>query len=461
MRVRIGPNAGPQTKAYASSATITIYGGAAGGGKSWLTLFRFGIHARRYTGYFGVIFRRTMPQVLSGGGLWEESMGLYPVLGARANHGMHQWRFSESRSLVQMRGLQHAADVVDYQGSQFAEVGFEELTHFDESQFWYMISRLRTTCGMKARVLATCNPDPDSWVRKLIDWWICPTTGLAVPERAGAKRYFVRDGDALVWGESAEQIRDENPHLSARAPQSLRFIPAMLSDNPQGDPDYRSKLEALPLVQREQLLGGNWNVRATSGSYFRRSYFEVIDHVAGRVVRRVRGWDLAATEASKDAPDPDWTVGVLVAQLDTGRWLIEHVERMRGSPGKVEEAMRRIAQQDGPGVLQAFWQDPAQAGKSQASHVAVRVLAGFRASFRVASRDKQTYAGPVSSLAEHGGIAIKRGAWNDAFFSVLEGFPTAKHDDDVDALSRAAIELLPGEAQLTPGVDDSIPRMRM
>lgn len=455
--VEIGPNDGPQGEAFASTADITIYGGGAGGGKSWLTLFRFAVHADRYKGYFGVIFRRTMPMVLAGGGLWEESMGLYPVWGARSNSSAHQWRFTRTDSLVQFRGLQHADDVQDWQGAQLAEFAFEELTQFLESQFWYLFSRLRTKCGMKARAFGTCNPDPDSWVRKLIDWWIGPD-GLPIPERAGKKRYFVRDGDQIIWGDTPEEVRERVPHVDS-PPQTLRFIPALLADNPQGDPNYRAKLLALPKVERERLLGGNWNARAIAGSYFKRSYFEVIDRWLGRVIRRVRAWDLASTEPHEGNKDPDWTVGVLLAELDDGRWLIEHVERMRESPGKVEAALRRVASQDGIETLVAFWRDPAQAGKFQEERL-ISLLAGYHVKFVPATRDVATYAGPVSSQAEHGRILVKRGPWNETFLSVLEGFPEAAKDDDVAALARASIELFPDEISYDSSYDTYLPSLR-
>jgi predicted phage terminase large subunit-like protein len=440
LEVVIGPNPGPQSKAFASTATITVYGGQAGGGKTWLTMLRFAVHADQYPGYAAIIFRREMPMVTQGGGLWEESMGLYPIWGAKPNTANFSWRFPR-RSLIQFRGLQHEKDVLNYQGAQLAEFCLEEATHFEESQFWYLFSRLRTKCGMKARCMLTCNPDPDSWVRKLIDWWIGPD-GLSIPERAGAKRYFLRDGDTFLWGDSASEVRALAPHLT-QEPISIRFIPAALSDNPQGDPNYRDKLEALPRIERERLLGGNWNVRPVAGSYFRRSYFEIINVLPSQVKRKVRAWDLAGTEPSATNKDPDWTVGVLLLELHDGRYVVDHVERIRTTPGKVDAALMAIAAQDGLSTIQAFWQDPAQAGKAQRDYI-VKLLRGFRVRFVVASEDKETYAGPVSSDAENGKILIRAGAWNEPFLSVLEGFPVGKKKDDVDALSRAHIELTRG-----------------
>lgn len=433
--VEIGPNRGPQSSYVASAADITIFGGSAGPGKSWATLFRMAVHADQYPGYYGVIFRRESTQITGGGGLWEESTKMFPIWGAKPRHSPNlDWRFP-NRSMIEFRHLQHAGDEVAHHGKQYAEVAFDELTTFLEQQFWYLLSRLRSTCGFRPCAVATCNPDSDSWVRQLIDWWI-GADGLALDERAGKKRYFVRDGNTLVWGDSQAECRARAPHIDMR-PMSLRFIPARLSDNPRGDPTYADRLKALPQVERERLLGGNWNVRAVAGSYFKRHYFPVVEAVPGQVVARVRGWDLAATEPSATNPDPDWTVGVKLALLADGRYVVEHVVRERVSPGKVERLLRVTAEQDGIGCVQAYWEDPAQAGKVQ-KHGIVQLLSGFRVLFERAAEDKETYAGPPSSDAEHGKFLMVRGPWNDAFLGVLEGFPAKNaKKDDVDALSRA------------------------
>lgn len=443
----IGPNPGPQTRYVQSKADITIFGGSAGPGKSWATLFRMAVHADQNPGYFGVIFRRKSTEITGGGGLWEEALKLFPIWGAKhRGHPNLDWRWP-NRSMVEFRHLQHAGDEIDHHGKQYAEVAFDELTTFLEQQFWYLVSRLRSTSGFKPCMVATCNPDSDSWVRVLIDWWIGPD-GLAIPARAGVKRYFIRDGNTLVWGDTPAECRAAAPHIDMK-PMSLRFIPATLKDNPKGDATYEERLKSLPLVERERLLGGNWNVRAVAGSYFKRSYFEIVDRIPGHVVKRVRGWDLAGTEPSSTNKDPDWTVGILLAQLDDGRYVIEHAERIRRSPAGVDKALLAMAQQDGLKTVQALWQDPAQAGKAQREYI-VNLLRGWRTRFVVASEDKETYAGPVSSDAENGKILMLRGSWNDAVLSVLEGFPDGRKKDDVDALSRAHRELAKPVNEIRP-----------
>jgi predicted phage terminase large subunit-like protein len=215
-------------------------------------------------------------------------------------------------------------------------------------------------------------------------------------------------------------------------------VAARLSDNPKGDPTYEDKLRLLPRVERERLLGGNWNIRPAAGLYFRRHMFDVLERrpYDDQVLRRIRAWDKAATEPSTNNPDPDWTVGVLLAELRSGGWVIEHVERLRGAPAKVEAAIRGTAQSDGIATEVVCWQDPGQAGVVDIDRMR-HVLQGFQFSAIRASKDKITYAGVWQSQAEGRRISIVRGPWLESVLSTLESFPDGKHDDDVDAISLA------------------------
>ena len=84
------------------------------------------------------------------------------------------------------------ASVYDWQGAQITLICFDELTHFSAHQFFYMVSRNRSTCGVRPYIRATCNPDADSWVADLLAWWIDQETGLPIRERAGVVRYYIR-----------------------------------------------------------------------------------------------------------------------------------------------------------------------------------------------------------------------------------------------------------------------------
>ena len=101
---------------------------------------------------------------------------------------------------------------------------------------------------------------------------------------------------------------------------------------------------------------------------------------------------------------------------------------------------RNTAEQDGNRVHIGFGQDPGQAGKSQALHLG-RALSGFTVTAAPESGDKLTRFGPFSSQCRAGNVKIRRGAWNEELFRVLEGFPDLAHDDEVDACS-GALEML-------------------
>lgn len=434
--VEIRPNPGPQEQYLSTAADIAFYGGAAGSGKTFATVLDPLRHVHR-KGFTAVVLRRTSDRLQGGGSVWEESQGIYPAMGgvSRASPRL-EWRWP-SGAMLELSHLQYDKDVHSHQSKQYAGIYFEEVCEFTAHQFWYLLSRNRSTCGIRPYIRGTCNPDPDSFVRGMIDWWIGPD-GLPIPERSGVIRWFVRDGDDLRWFGSEADAREAFPD---RGPLSFTFISARLSDNPKGDPTYRDKLLNMPRIERERLFGGNWDIRAQAGDYFKRSWFDVIDRderILDSVTRWVRGWDLAATEPSESNADPDWTVGAKVGKLPDGCYVIAHVERLRGGPGAVEAAIKRIAKQDGPNCTQAFWQDPGQAGKAQVPALRRLVASvGGTSDFAVATKDKVGFAKVWSPKVERGEFFVVRGPWNDAFFNEAEGFPTAKHDDQVDAVSRA------------------------
>ena len=65
---KIKPQKDPQTNFLSTSADIDIYGGAAGGGKTFSLLMEPLRHLNNAL-FRGVIFRRTSPQIRNVGGL--------------------------------------------------------------------------------------------------------------------------------------------------------------------------------------------------------------------------------------------------------------------------------------------------------------------------------------------------------------------------------------------------------
>src|SRR6266481_1729355 len=162
-RATISGQPGPQTAFLRSEADICIYGGAAGGGKTVGLILEPLRHVSRVANFAAVFFRRTTPQITNPGALWDESLNFYPRLGGTPHLGVHEWRWPRA-SKIKFSHLQFETTVHDWQGAQIALICFDELTHFTAYQFFYMVSRNRSTCGVRPYIRATCNPDADSWV---------------------------------------------------------------------------------------------------------------------------------------------------------------------------------------------------------------------------------------------------------------------------------------------------------
>ncbi|OAN76746.1 terminase [Sulfitobacter sp. EhC04] len=436
----IRPQPGPQENFLSSPADIAIYGGGAGGGKTWALL----LEPLRHTanrGFGAVFFRRSTVQVRNEGGLWDESEKLYSVIGAAPRSHNLQWRFP-SGATVSFAHLEYDKTVLDWQGSQIPLIGFDELTHFSEKQFWYMVSRNRSMCGVRPYIRATCNPDADSWVARFIAWWINQDTGLPIPERAGVIRWFVRVGDVISWADHPDELAhhkmpDANGQIIPIPPKSVTFIPAKLTDNAalmEADPSYMASLMSLPTVERERLMGGNWKIRPAAGLYFNRRWVTVVD-AAPADIQWVRGWDLASTPKT-EGNDPDATSGTKVGKTPDGRYFVGDNTSDHLGPAGVEKLLKNTAIDDGKEVQIDLPQDPGQAGKAQIATL-VKLLAGFNVRSSTETGSKITRFNGFSAQAEAGNVFVVRGAWNERWFSSLEGFPEAEHDDDVDSTSRA------------------------
>jgi len=173
---KIAAQAGPQTAFLRSGADLCIYGGAAGGGKTAGLILEPLRHVGRLANFTAVFFRRTMPQITNPGALWDESLNFYPRLGGTPHLRLREWRWPRSGK-IKFSHLQFETTVYDWQGAQITLLCFDELTHFSAHQFFYMVSRNRSTCGVRPYIRATCNPDADSWVADFLSWWIDPESG--------------------------------------------------------------------------------------------------------------------------------------------------------------------------------------------------------------------------------------------------------------------------------------------
>lgn len=385
------------------------------------------------------------------GGMWDEAARVYPMVGAKANQNDLDWTFPGG-ARVSFRHLQYETTKQIYQGAQIVLLAFDQLEHFTESQFMYMLSRNRSTSGIRPYVRATCNPDAGSWLRRFVDWWIAPD-GYADMDKAGVLRWFTRDGDKVIWADRPDAFG------TGITPKSVTYIPASVYDNKilmQADPGYLANLQALNLLDRERLLGdprrgGNWNILPAAGKVFNRSWFEIVE-AAPAGGAECRFWDMAATVKENAGDDPDYTASVHMRRVDGVYYIIDVTEERLG-PAAVDRAMLNTSKQDAGtarknGARYAVrWEiEPGSAGIRENRRM-VRMLAGLDARGRKAAGEKLVRAKPLAAQAEAGNVKIVAGPWVESFLTHMHNQPDWPHDDVMDAASGAFAELA-GDMQM-------------
>ncbi len=241
-------NEGPQTDFLSSSEREVLYGGAAGGGKSYAMLAD-PLHGLNNANFSGLLVRHTTEELRE---LIQKSQELYPraIPGIKWSERKSQW-ISPRGGRLWMSYLDKDMDVTRYQGQAFNWIGFDELTQWSSPYAWdYMRSRLRSAYSKELGLYmrATTNPGGagHQWVKKM---FIDPS-----PYNKSFWATNIETGDTITFPKGHTK---EGEPLFKR-----RFIPASLFDNPylsEGG-DYEAMLLSLPEHQRKQLLDGNWDV---------------------------------------------------------------------------------------------------------------------------------------------------------------------------------------------------------
>ncbi len=392
-----------------------LYGGAAGGGKSDALL----MGALQYVdvpGYAALLLRRTYADLSLPGALMERAEAWLSPTDARWDDRKKTWRFP-SGATVTFGYLENERDKYRYQGAELQYIGFDELTQFSETQYRYLLSRVRRLKGsaVPLRVRSASNPGGagHEWVKgRFVQGLGVGGRGLEVPGT------------------------EDSPTLRRI------FVPARLADNPHLDAgEYERALSELDPVTRKQLLDGDWTVRTELG-FFRREWFPVVER-APEGLRWVRFWDAAAKANLRSC----YWAGAKVGLGADGRYWIGDMVRGRWEYPEAKRVILQTAAADGRGValgiedsssgtavLQDLRRDPS-AGGLQVWPVTV-------------TQDKVTRAAPWASRAHGGLVSLVSGAWVGAFLDELDGFPSAGvPDDQVDAVS-GAYQMLAGKRRL-------------
>ena len=220
-----------QDKFISSTAFETLFGGAAGGGKSYGQLTDALLFALQYPKSKQIIFRRTFPDLEKS--LIRVSLEIYPRSIASYNSSKHIWTFSNG-SIIDFGYIDSETDVYQYQSAEYDIIRFDELTHFTEYMYTYMISRCRGANSYPKGMKSSTNPGGvgHTWVKKrFID--------IGEPNKVHEV--------TLDSGETVTRI----------------FIPSLVQDNKfllTKDPDYVKRLDNLPEKERKALKYGDWDI---------------------------------------------------------------------------------------------------------------------------------------------------------------------------------------------------------
>lgn len=271
---------GCQEKFLATSADITIFGGNRGPGKTFSLLME-GLKDIKNPNFNAVLLRNEKDDLLD---MVNTSYKLYSPFG-QYNKSITDmtWNFTHGGKLK----FSYYSDGFEdfkkrFQGKQFCFIGIDEITHITYDKFKYLITCNRNAYYIRNRFYGTCNPDPDSWVRKFIDWWI-GEDGIPIPERDGVIRYCFMDGntpDSIYWGNTPEEVYEQCKSIIDRQwkkeyeemgfdkvtmfVKSVTFIRGKLEDNVKllkSDPNYLANLAQQDEEQRMRDLDGNWNYK--------------------------------------------------------------------------------------------------------------------------------------------------------------------------------------------------------
>lgn len=349
-----------------------LYGGAAGGGKSVAQLMA-ALQFVDIPGYSAILFRKTYADLSLPNALIDLSkQWLFPFVESKEvkwSEKEKQYTFPSGATL-NFGYLESDNDCYRYQGAEFQYIGMDECTHISPTNYRYLFSRLRKKKSLQVplRFRSTANPGGEYG-----EYYY--------------QRFFVEG--------------PENGRI---------FISAGLQDNPFLDAEaYKEALNELDPIAREQLLNGNWEIKA-SGDLFDSRWFQIIPyHEIPVAAQKVRYWDLAGTDPAKrkgkNKREPDWSVGFKLANYQ-GMYWVEDIVRVQKKPHELEEIIKATAAVDGYSCPIRMEQEPGSSGIITIDHYTRNVLSGYNFMGVTSTGSKVERARAASAASQAGRVCL-------------------------------------------------------
>jgi predicted phage terminase large subunit-like protein len=481
------PQKGKQELMINVDADVIFVGGSAGSAKSYSLLLRLARYLND-PNFRAIYFRRTSVQLGGAGGLWSEAKEMYGDFKPRIREQGMQMDFSTGCSAKFMH-MEYEKNRIDHQGLQYSAILWDELTHFTELQFTYLLSRLRSQAEGSSFTMASMNPDADSWVLKWVERYL-DDEGLFNEDMLGVLSYFVTINGSPVFASTREELIEEYPDQCyvynqntkkkiLVPPKSFTFIGSTIFDNQiliDSNPNYLAELQALPSVERQRLLYGNWFARPEGSNYFERDWLIRVDKVPLNV-STCRAYDKASQAPSDVNRYPDYTAGSpLMSKCRDGFYYLywgfektfcdedsDIIGRFRKRPGERDQHILKQAIQDGVDCIVVLPVDPGAAGKVEYQESAKKLIAeGFtvKQDPMPNNKSKVTRFEPFSSACQNGLVRIVEASFPNkatfnAYMNELESFngersTSARHDDWADATASGFNYLCKSRVYKTP-----------
>ena len=425
------------------SHDIVVFGGAAGAGKTQLSLLGVLLNGMYDKNYVGAIARHSQKQMKAAGSLWTTGCRMFAPYGINKNGTELTWSFP-SGAEVKCHHLDDNQD--DWQGTQCTEFIVDEAQQCKEDDVWYLTSRMRSKSTRRHQLRLTANPLSSSF---LCDWLTRAgyllEDGLPNPDRDGKTTWMMQQAGEFVWYSTYEECVEAHGVDDAKMALKFVFYSANVYDNPwirKELPGYVHKLENMKTVERAKLLLGNWYAKTEGDGYVDRDWFKTVQRSEIPLgLTTIRCWDLAGTKPHEGNKNPDFTRGLKCSyDKATGMFYIHHMASMRDTSAMVETLIQQTAVNDGNECFVGIPVDPGAAGKLVADTKRARLTQnGYKCILMNTRGSKLQRAEPFLVALQDGRVCVADGVFTKEHYIELESFDGAKcsgqHDDIIDALA--------------------------